>query len=333
MKKIAIVLSLIVSIVSCKNEVAKDYVTLSGTITNQNSDSLVIESREYEKTIKVNEDGSFRDTLKIENGSYWLSDGTEGTSLYLKNGFDLTFSLNTEEFDETIAYDGIGSEANNYLAKKTLLNEEEVDFEALMSSDRVGFDEKLNTISAKFKALLGTTKNLDSAFVAQEEKNIEMMSNRLTSRFEEKQILIAMKGQASPKFVDYENYAGGTTSLDDLKGKYVYIDMWATWCAPCIAEIPSLKELEKAYHGKNIEFVSISVDRKKDYEAWKTMVNDKELGGIQLYSNRDESFGKAYMISGIPRFILIDPQGNIVSADALRPSDSKLTALFNSLNI
>merc|ERR1711916_38022 len=66
-----------------------------------------------------------------------------------------------------------------------------------------------------------------------------------------------MKGMPSPKFVNYENNAGGKTSLDDLQGKYVYIDVWATWCGPCIQEIPSLKKIEKQYHNKNIEFVSI----------------------------------------------------------------------------
>jgi len=46
--------------------------------------------------------------------------------------------------------------------------------------------------------------------------------------------------------------AGGTTSLDDLKGKYIYIDVWATWCGPCKAEIPFLKDVEKKYHGKKL---------------------------------------------------------------------------------
>lgn len=72
------------------------------------------------------------------------------------------------------------------------------------------------------------------------------------------------KGNPSPGFTDYENYAGGTTSLDDLKGKYVYIDVWATWCGPCKAEIPFLKEVEEEYRDKNIEFVSISIDQDKD---------------------------------------------------------------------
>lgn len=140
------------------------------------------------------------------------------------------------------------------------------------------------------------------------------------------------KGNESPKF-NYENYKGGKTSLDDLKGKYVYIDMWATWCAPCKKEIPALKRVEKQFHGKNIAFVSISVDRKKDYDTWRKMIEDEELGGIQLMADNDRNskFYHDYEISGIPRFILIDPEGKIISADAPRPSNPRLVEKFNSL--
>ncbi len=142
-------------------------------------------------------------------------------------------------------------------------------------------------------------------------------------------------GQPSPKFVSYENYDGSTTSLDDLKGKYVYIDVWATWCGPCKAEIPFLKEVEEKYHDKNITFVSISTDKQKDKQKWKDMIKEKELGGIQLITDNDfnTSFISGFKISGIPRFILLDPNGNIVQANAPRPSDKKLIELFDSLNI
>ncbi|GAL65082.1 TlpA family protein disulfide reductase [Algibacter lectus] len=142
-------------------------------------------------------------------------------------------------------------------------------------------------------------------------------------------------GKPSPKFENYINYAGGTTSLDDLKGKYVYIDVWATWCGPCIGEIPSLKKVEKQYHGKNIEFISISVDREKSYEKWKTMIKEKELGGIQLFADNEfqSQFIKDYVINGIPKFILLDPSGNIVNANAPRPSNPELISLFEGLKI
>ena len=143
------------------------------------------------------------------------------------------------------------------------------------------------------------------------------------------------KGQLSPKFIDYENFKGGTTSLDDLKGKYVYVDVWATWCGPCKAEIPSLKKMEKEYHNKNIVFVSMSVDKKKDHEKWKNMVNKENLSGVQLFAPNDwnSDFVTNYGITGIPRFILIDPAGNIVDSNAPRPSSPDLKKLFDELNI
>ena len=144
-----------------------------------------------------------------------------------------------------------------------------------------------------------------------------------------------LKGMPSPTFTDYENHKGGTTSLADLKGKYTYIDVWATWCGPCKREIPHLKEIEEEYHDKNIQFVSTSIDRAKDHETWVNMVTDEELSGMQLMADNDwnSQFVRDYGIDGIPRFILIDPDGNIVDADAPRPSNPDLKALFEELNI
>jgi thiol-disulfide isomerase/thioredoxin len=142
-------------------------------------------------------------------------------------------------------------------------------------------------------------------------------------------------GEPSPEFVNYENHKGGETSLTDLRGKYVYIDVWATWCGPCIREIPSLKKVESEYHDRNIVFVSTSIDRAKDHQTWVDMVNDKQLGGTQLMADNawQSQFVTDYGINGIPRFILVDPEGKIVSADAPRPSDPKLIELFKELKI
>lgn len=150
-----------------------------------------------------------------------------------------------------------------------------------------------------------------------------------------KKLKLLTNGNPSPNFENYENYAGGTMSLADFKGKYLYVDVWATWCGPCIAEIPSLKEIEKKYHGKNIEIVSISVDKPDAYDKWRGMISEKELSGTQLLADNDwnSEFVKGYLINGIPRFILIDPNGNIVDSNAPRPSDPKLIALFNDLKI
>jgi len=135
-------------------------------------------------------------------------------------------------------------------------------------------------------------------------------------------------GNPSPSFT-CQDINGKTVSLADLKGKFVYIDVWATWCGPCRGELPHLKKLEEAYGEKDIHFVSISCD--KDKKAWETMVTKQELKGIQLIFGADDSFSKEYMINGIPRFILLDREGNIVNANATRPSDPATAKKFDEL--
>ncbi|MCK0130834.1 TlpA family protein disulfide reductase [Flavobacteriaceae bacterium F08102] len=182
--------------------------------------------------------------------------------------------------------------------------------------------------------LIKRTENLEEFYkLFMDATTNEQHENQVTEFYE--QLKTIQKGSPSPTFENYENYAGGTTSLDDLKGKYVYIDVWATWCGPCKKEIPFLKEIEKKYHDKNITFVSISLDKQKDYEKWKAMVKEKELGGIQLFADNDfqSDFAKDYSIDAIPKFILIDPSGNIVNSNAPRPSDPRLIELFNELKI
>lgn len=182
-------------------------------------------------------------------------------------------------------------------------------------------------------ALSPSSKDLDLIYTTIKEISTdEELVKEATKKYEKVQNLVA--GKDSPTF-DYENHKGGTTSLADLKGKYVYIDVWATWCGPCIGEIPSLQKVEEQYHDKNIAFVSISIDQKNAYDTWKKMVVEKELGGIQLMADNawQSKFVTDYAIEGIPRFILIGPDGKIVNADAPRPSNPKLIALFDELKI
>jgi thiol-disulfide isomerase/thioredoxin len=173
---------------------------------------------------------------------------------------------------------------------------------------------------------------LEPAFVALYATQLEQSAEGMQRYFKSQLMASKMNNAPSPSF-DYENYKGGTTKLEDLRGKYVYIDVWATWCGPCIAEIPHLKKLEEQFHGKNIEFVSISIDTKKDYEKWKKFVATKELGGIQLFADNDwnSDFVQAYNITGIPRFILIDPDGNVVNSNADRPSFPTLAKTLDGL--
>jgi len=124
----------------------------------------------------------------------------------------------------------------------------------------------------------------------------------------------------------YKDINGKDVSFSDFRGKYVYIDAWATWCSPCKQQIPYLQQLEKELHDKNIVFVSISMDKPKSKEKWEKFVKEKELPGVQLISENafDTRIAKDYKINSIPRFFLFDPEGKIIDANAKSPMEPAL---------
>lgn len=164
--------------------------------------------------------------------------------------------------------------------------------------------------------------------IVQKYSKDEDLKKRATAEFE--QVRKLLPGSPSPEFI-YPDINGKDVALSDLKGKLVYIDVWATWCVPCLQEIPSLKKLEADYHNKDIQFVSMSIDQKKDFEKWQRMVKEKELKGIQIFADNDwnSQFVRDYNINGIPRFILLDRDGKIINADAPRPSDPNIRLLID----
>lgn len=455
MKHVFLLLSSVL-IISCNVEKKPDYALLSGKIINPLSSEVSIRDNNGETIFvsKLNDDGTFNDTIFNVDGFYSFKAGNEMTEIYLKKGYNLNIEIDTKEFDETVTYSGLGSEVNNYQAQKFLLNEKntgntgelflleegdflsknDMNFKALyeladaiednafkkIAKDNLKIEKATNLAqyegyhgyltknkdfrvsenfpnpyegidltdtnlyenNQSFKYLVHNkffydigleSKEKDSDIITLAyEKVIEMPANvirdgLIENLFNQKEMfkkenketadaLLSLvtdqdlqnklskelelmsklgKGNKSPEFVNYENYNGNKTSLSDLKGKYIYIDVWATWCGPCKVEIPYLKKLEEQYRNKDIQFVSISVDREQDKDKWREMIKENEMKGVQLFADKDwkSDFVINYGIKGIPTFILIDPDGNIVTASAPRPSNPELIELFDELKI
>lgn len=303
-------------------------VKFTAEIQNRNSDSIVIQGRNFKKVIK-GKDGKFSDTFEAPQGFYQLGDGTEVTQLYLKPGSDVTLKMDAKMFDETIKYSGKGSAESNVLAYMAIEQEK---LEPLMEkNDQVGFLAGFDKLAQDVTNKLAD-KEVNDQFRTQMTMSLSQNKLQLQKMFEMKAAQAKLVGTASPDF-DYENHKGGKTKLSSLKGKYVYIDTWATWCGPCRQEIPHLAKVEEKYHGKNIEFVSVSIDAQKDHEKWKNFVTEKKLGGVQVMADKDwnSDWAVAYGIQSIPRFILIGPDGKVIDADAPRPSDPALSAKLDTL--
>lgn len=307
---------------ACTNTNTKQ-VIISGTITNPKGDTVKIIMKDTSYITTLNEAAHFNISFTLDSATYLsFFHGEESTAMFLKGGESVNLTIDTEFFDETIIYEG--SSESSYLAKKYLLSEEANIYNQLFSTEKEEFITNLNTHIAKVEQELASVNN--EAFVASEKENNVKMIHYYIEKIE----AIANLPQIGEPAIDftYADKEGNEVSLSTFKGSLVYVDVWATWCGPCKAEIPALKTLEHDYHNNNITFLSVSVDT--DKEAWVNMLADKQLGGVQLWANGWTEITNSYAINGIPRFMLFDTDGNVISLNAPRPSSDEIRGILDA---
>ncbi len=111
---------------------------------------------------------------------------------------------------------------------------------------------------------------------------------------------------------------GREVDLKKLRGKVVLIDFWATWCSPCIAELPNVKKVFAAYHDKGFEIVSVSLDDERDRQKFIDLVKAEGTTWPQRFTGKGwkDPLVATYTISGIPAMFLLDQEGRLVSTNA-----------------
>jgi thiol-disulfide isomerase/thioredoxin len=197
-------------------------------------------------------------------------------------------------------------------------------YAAIDSLNSIDFNNMAEQYAAAFQASLNNVTDAEFIVTAK-----ERITKTTDSWLERKTAVDNMPKEGEPAIdFNYPDIEGNEFSLSSFKGDLVYVDVWATWCGPCKAEIPSLQKLETDYHGKDITFMSVSVDT--DKEDWEKMVAEKELGGVQLWADGWSKITKDYAIFGIPRFLLFDAKGNVISTNAPRPSSDEIRGLIDT---
>ncbi len=452
MKNLILLFAVSFFLCSCEEIKPKlESIVLSGKIKNYGDSTIKLVQNKYEQEIVVNAEGNFLDTIyDFEAGYFKLVIGKEYTNLFLKNGSNIALTVNADAVDETIKYNGIGANENNFLAQKTkqagdfnywhFSKNEEAVFKAKVDSftnfniqfleeykqmipefDKGFYKLELNNnlyfgafLKEKFKqvhsyytkndsfevsdnfysyrkniplenkealntkyyadyVLANVENNIvendttEEAFEALRIINRSFQDNELKKEFiyrsakkelkkvkklDEYWTLVSFMvtnkthlkelkkdfrkiskiqvGKKSPQTA-FKDKEGNEHKLADFIGKYIYIDMWAQWCAPCKAEAPFLKKLEEKYAENDIVFLKISLD--EDQEAWKNYIveNNATKNAFILDKNFDSEFVEAYLITSIPRFILLDKELKIIDADAKRPSNNEIEKQLDDL--
>ncbi|MTI29655.1 TlpA family protein disulfide reductase [Xanthovirga aplysinae] len=479
-KILTIIAGLIIIMSSCqKNQTGKETleansqefkeVKIEGVVTNPKGDEVTVSLTRLHYTMpkqivssKIDENGHFSLIIPLEQATEaLLMEGKERTTLFLSPGDELKVTLDANQFDESLKYEGKGAEVNNYLAKKALKGEElgknvtgniyeleplnfqntlnerylqlkelyksyfqgktaptefaTYEMAQLKSTKAVqfgnyadyhkyytkkesvelpeGFDDfkkdinynddkalispayrnlvnsyslqlyseetkekpkteqeytdrrlKLNAhIKEKFTGsvqeyLLAT--NILSQISYTEAAILGDQINEFKNAFSKSLFLATINekfdkwrklapGMKAPDF-KYDTPEGKEVALSELKGKVVYIDVWASWCGPCKREMPFSKEIsDKFIDQKDVVFMYVSVDDEE--EDWrKYMEKNKEPHGLNLWAKGWSEIADEYLISSIPRYILVGKDGKIISSRAPRPSSGEVEELIKS---
>jgi thiol-disulfide isomerase/thioredoxin len=137
---------------------------------------------------------------------------------------------------------------------------------------------------------------------------------------------------AETPFFTLQDSAQNPVSIADFKGKWVLIDVWASWCKPCIADIPQMKALQEKFRNENIVFLGVNIDEEGMRDIWLNVLRKKSPAGIQVFAGRkNKLFMEKFIIDSVPRYILIAPDGKTLIPDLPKPYSLESEAVLSKL--
>ena len=136
-------------------------------------------------------------------------------------------------------------------------------------------------------------------------------------------------GQPAPDFTLHD-LDGQPVSLSQFKGQVVLLDFWASWCGPCLIDLPDLRKIKEKTAALPVVFLNVSIDT--DDAAWREAIDKHEIKGIHVRADGFNSdVAKSYQVTGIPSYYLVDSQGLIVECPRIWDTDQFVAMVEKSL--
>lgn len=219
------------------------------------------------------------------------------------------------------AYDAMIDDANARFAKARAEEQKTTGIELELADEFVEFAEKYAGTDEAVIAWIqaGMLARMASDYDRAEKylEKADELTDKPSYQADIQRELTTMKirpGMPTPNF-QVSTVEGDTLRPDDLRGQVFLLDFWATWCSPCLAELPNVKKVYKQYHPQGFEIVSVSLDEDREY--FEEFIEKQEMDWIHVYNpeqSDDQDLAERYGVVAIPRMILIDEEGTIIEA-------------------